>query len=268
RHLDMRRSPQTLLPDCQSILMVAANYNQQPERKPGEAKVARYALGKDYHRVIRKRLKAVMQGFQLEFGTFAHRICVDSAPLMEREFGHKAGLGWFGKNTMLIDSRRGSWFLLGAVLLSWKLPPDSPALGGCGTCSKCIEACPTGAIKLINGHWQVDSRQCISYLTIEKRGEFSPVELEDVGDWTFGCDICQEVCPFNQPRESQPLRAQPTSIAEFLQEGPTPTLTEVLNFSEAEWDRWSQGRAVRRARLDGIKRNAEANLRNLFSKPN
>jgi epoxyqueuosine reductase len=266
RHLDLRRSPRALMPECQSILMVAANYNQDPKRLAGRAKVARYALGSDYHRVIRKRLKAVMNKFQQEFGLFPYRICVDSAPLMEREFGHRAGLGWFGKNTMLIDSHRGSWFLLGAVLLGLKLPPDSPAPGGCGTCSKCVEACPTGAIKFIDGRWQIDSRQCISYLTIEKRGEFDDNQSESIGDWTFGCDICQEVCPFNQPRESQPLRAQPTAIAEFLPDRQSPTLSDVLNFSQADWDQWSQGRAVRRARLDGIKRNARANLQNLARK--
>ncbi len=188
------------------------------------------------------------------------RVCVDSAPLLEREYAHLAGIGWFGKNTCLIDSRRGSWFFLGALLCSHRIEPDEPAIGGCGSCTRCIDACPTGAIVFDDDQWQIDSRRCISYLTIEHRGSIESELADSIADWTFGCDVCQEVCPFNEPRESQPMRATPAEEPDLLQERSWPSLVELAQITEPEWDRLTRGSAVRRAGYEGLKRNARINL--------
>lgn len=259
RNVKERHGLDHVLPGCQSVIAVSLNYFQQP--LPG-GRVARYALGKDYHKVIKKRLGAVVKAIQEDFPSAKTRICVDSVPIFERELAHRAGLGWFGKNTMLIDSKRGSWFLLGFVLTDVLFTADEPSLGGCGTCTACIDACPTGAIVQLDGKWSVDARSCISALTIEHKGDFSDDQATKVGDWTFGCDICQEVCPFNTPRASQPLRSTLTTVEEFCEVSPLPPPEELIKLSESEWDVLSQGLALRRAGFAGIKRNAAANIKN------
>jgi epoxyqueuosine reductase len=248
----VREGPELLLPGARSVISVALNYYQEGSTDP---KIARYALGRDYHKVIRQRLRPLAKHL-IELG-FEARICVDSAPLMEREYAHRAGLGWFGKNTMLIDSKRGSWFLLGEVITTASLEPDQPSAGGCGTCRACIDACPSGAIVFEDGRWQVDARKCVSYLTIEHRG---PLDSDPHG-WVFGCDICQEVCPFNQPRESQPLRSEITTIPDFLERRAWPKTLSLATISEAQWEQLSQGSAVRRTGIEGIRRNAKLALR-------
>lgn len=256
-HLDLKRHPEHLLPGAKSMIVVAVNYNQDPNHRPGHPKIARYALGRDYHKVLRAKLTklaAKLEG--------AHRVCVDSAPLLERDFAQLAGIGWFGKNTMIINSRRGSWFVLGFLLTTLDLAPSPPAEGGCGTCSKCIDACPTGAIVHQENRWQVDARRCISYLTIEHKGPFSSEQTEMIGDWTFGCDICQEVCPFNQPRETQPDRATPTREPDFRQTRDWPSLVQLAQIQTEEWDRLTRGSPVRRAGHEGLMRNVRANLGN------
>lgn len=260
KHRDVRGDPNRLLPGVRSIIAVGLGYYQP---RPGDdPKIARYALGRDYHRVIRRRLRPVLTYLDAAATGTSHRVCVDSAPLMEREYAHRAGLGWFGKNTMLINSRRGSWFLLGFVLTTGEWERDVPANGGCGTCRTCIDACPTGAIVQGENGWQVDARSCISYLTIEKRGELSDEESTMIGDWTFGCDICQEVCPFNQPRPSQPLRAELTDIEEFSART-WPNRPTLAGLTEEAWEALSPGSPVRRTGLNGIRRNANANLKNV-----
>ncbi len=261
-HIHLKSDPKTLLPSAQSLIVVALNYNQPNPAQPGEPLVARYALGRDYHKVIRGKLKKVEKQLQEQYPLSEHRACVDSAPIMERDFAQLAGLGWFGKNTMLINSQRGSWFFLGVLLTSVPFELDSPAVGGCGSCRACIDACPTGAIVQINNRWQVDARTCISYLTIEHEGEI-PTELaEQVGDHTFGCDVCQEVCPFNQPRETQPLRAQITKEPDFLNRRSWPALKQLAVIQPNEWDLLTQGSPVRRTGLTGLQRNARINLSN------
>lgn len=227
----------------------------------GEPRIARYALGRDYHKVIRGKLRKLATFIEeLAPGT-STRACVDSAPIMERDFAHLAGLGWFGKNTMLIDSKRGSWFFIGLLLTSLELPPDPPALGGCGTCRACIESCPTGAIIHDHGRWQVDARRCISYQTIEHVG---PLEVDTAG-WTFGCDVCQEVCPFNQPRASQPMRAALSNEADFIARRQWPSLVQLTQIDHASWDEITRGSPVRRSGHSGLRRNAEQNLKNRSS---
>jgi len=262
RNLSIRENISLLLPSAKTVLVFRINYNQSRSCNSGEAKIARYAFGRDYHKVIRKKLKMLESWMKSVDPVIETRICVDSAPVLERHYGQKAGLGWFGKNTCLIDSKSGSWFFIATMLTNLDLPLDMPAIGSCGTCSKCVDSCPTGAIVQLADRWAVDSRKCISYLTIEKRGEFSEKESEMIGDWTFGCDICQEVCPFNQPRESQPGRAKFSKIEEFRRRLPVKTLNEIALMNRDQFDEFSQGSALRRTGFDGLKRNAAANLKN------
>lgn len=257
---DLRADLRKILPGARSVVAVALNYNRPNPRRPGYPRIARYALGRDYHKVLRGKLKRLAA--LLEAEGFACRPCVDSAPVFERDFAHLAGLGWFGKNTMLIDSRRGSWFFIGLLLTTAPLEPDLPSVGGCGTCTRCIDACPTGAIVFQDGRWQVDARRCISYLTIEHEGPIAPDLAQSMGDWTFGCDVCQEVCPFNAERDSQPLRAAPTAEPDFLRPRIWPSLEEIETVPDQIWDELSQGSPVRRTGLEGLRRNARINRAN------
>jgi epoxyqueuosine reductase len=259
-HLDLKRSPENLLVGAKSAIVVGLNYYQnQPDLK-----IARYALGRDYHRVLRGKLKKLVHHIETVTVGGSFRICVDSAPLMERDLAQAAGLGWFGKNTMIINSQRGSWFVLGVLLTTLDIEPTEPALGGCGTCRACIDACPTGAIIHDSERWQIDARSCISYLTIEHKGPFSETQSQQIGEWTFGCDVCQEVCPFNQPRESQPLRSTSTQEPGFVPRS-FPKLTQLAQLTRVEWDELTQGSPTRRAGYEGLKRNATANLKNVGS---
>jgi len=260
--LPLKADPRQLLPSARSIVAVGLNYNQPNPPTPGQPRIARYALGRDYHKVIRAKLRHLAAWVQAQHPEAETRPCVDSAPILERDYAHQAGLGWFGKNTMLIDSQRGSWFFLGLLLTSVEYQPDKPALGGCGTCQACIEACPTGAIVFEDNHWQVDARRCISYLTIEHKGEIDPALESQIGDWTFGCDICQEVCPFNTERESQPQRATQTREPDFKNRRPWPTLIELAQIEEERWDELTRGSPIRRTGLQGLRRNAQINLKN------
>ncbi len=256
RQIPLREHPVHLLPGARSVVAVALNYNQPNPPRPGYPRIARYALGRDYHKVLRGKLRALGRFLDREYPGSASRACVDSAPIFERDFAHLAGLGWFGKNTMLINSRRGSWFFLGLLLTTVPLALDVAAAGGCGSCRRCVDACPTGAIVFDEERWQIDSRRCISYLTIERDG---PHDVDTHG-WTFGCDICQEVCPFNEPRPSQPLRSLPTLEADFLKLRDWPSLERLAVVGDREWDVLTQGSAVRRPGVAGLRRNARANL--------
>jgi len=257
--LELRAHPERLLPGARSVVAIAADYNRPNPHRPGEARIARYALGRDYHKVLRGKLKAMARWLDARAPGHTHRPCVDSAPILERDFAQLAGLGWFGKNTMLIDSRRGSWFFIGLLLTTLELEPSVPALGGCGTCRACVDACPTGALSDEDGRWQVDARSCVSYLTIEHRGPIPHDLAQGVGEWTFGCDVCQEVCPFNAPRNSQPLRGTHATEPDFLLDAPRLPLEAVASWTEADWDGATRGRALRRAKADQWLRNAAIN---------
>lgn len=260
RHALLRADPGTLLAGARSIVAVAQHYSGPVVAVPGSPRIAAYAQGRDYHKVLRGRLRRLGRWIEEREPEERWRACVDSAPILEREFAQRAGLGWFGKNTCLIDSRRGSRFVLGLLLTSVPLAPDAPSIGGCGRCTACIDACPTGAIVPRDGRWAVDARRCISYLTIEHRGPLQ--DATALGDWTFGCDVCQDVCPFNEARDSQPDRA-PLATDPDLQAGRAwPTLEQLAQISEGEWDELTRGSAVRRAQWLGLRRNAQANLDN------
>lgn len=252
RHIEQKGDPDSLLPGCKSIFMVALNYYQPNSSDP---KIAKYALGRDYHKVIQKKLRNITKALPASWNT---RICVDSAPLMERDFAQLAGLGWYGKNTMIINSARGSWFLLGSLLIDQELEYDDPAVGGCGTCTACIDACPTVAIHFEKERWQVDATRCVSYLTIEEKEENFDLEGE-LGGWLFGCDVCQDVCPFNQVRSSQPLRSSMTLEPDFLEWSVLAGRTHevIASLTHGEWDQASAGSPIRRAGYQKLIRRAE-----------
>jgi epoxyqueuosine reductase len=251
RTAHLRINPEELLPDARSAIVVGLNY--APAELPNTGyRIARYALGDDYHAVIREKLETLLGAIQAIEPSAQGRVCVDSAPVLERDLALLAGLGWYGKNTCLINTHRGSYFFLGVLLLTLELEYDSPAQGGCGTCRLCLDACPTGALV---EPYQLDARKCISYLTIELRDSIPTEHREAMGEWLFGCDICQEVCPFNRPRLHQPLRAQPTTEPR-LQPRPLPQLTEILQMDEAEFAQRFRSSAIKRTKWRGLVRNA------------
>ncbi len=245
RQLSLRSDPRSLLPAAQSVVAVGLNYYQPREGREEYPRIARYALGRDYHKVLRSKLHTLGRWVSACSGA-EYRVCVDSAPIFDRYYAQQAGLGWFGKNTCLISGEVGSWFVIGLLLTSLDLTPDEPNVGHCGTCRKCIDACPTGAIVFEDGRWQVDSRRCISYLTIE--APFSSPEIDRAG-WTFGCDVCQEVCPFNRFQKV-------TTEKDFLVHRDWPSLTQLRKIKYEEWDSLTQGSPVRRAGFEGLKTNA------------
>lgn len=255
RSKDMRSDPQSLLAGAKSVLAVSLNYNRQTNSEP--PRVARYAIGRDYHKVLRGKLKRIAAWAEAEYGIRA-RPCVDSAPILERDYAHQAGIGWFGKNTMLIDTRRGSWFFIGLLLLDAHFEPDAPAHGGCGTCRACIDACPTGALVMEPGKpvATMHSERCISYRTIEHRGDLPG----DTHGWLFGCDICQEVCPFNAPRETSPLRGLEASEPDFRPRSRNahPNLAEIELMDRDSFVKTYGGTAFMRAGVERLKRNARA----------
>ena len=255
RQAELKSSLENVLPRAKSAVVVGLNYAQPNPSRPGYPRIARYALGRDYHRVMRRRLATLAKRLSPLIPEAKFRACVDSAPIFERELANRAGLGWFGKNSMLINSKKGSYFLIGVLLTDAALSPTTPAQGGCGTCEKCIEACPTGAIVKTDDRWNIDSRKCLSYWTIEA-SEDPPSDLNKAG-WNFGCDICQEVCPFNEQRESQPERAKTTTDPDFLPTTLPPTLEEIRNMTQEDWDKWTLGRAIRRPGYEGWKRNVK-----------
>jgi epoxyqueuosine reductase len=250
--------PRSVLDGVRSIVMLGINYNtgeRGPSEKGGETasvvgRVARYAQGReDYHDVIRRKLRELGDFVQRESPDARCRGSVDTAPLLERDFARLAGLGWFGKNTMLIDKRLGSWFFLAALLVDIELDYDEAhSASHCGTCTRCLDACPTRAFV---APYVLDARRCISYLTIEHRGPIAEEVRTRMGEWLFGCDICQEVCPWNR---KAPVTREPA----FL---PQPELSEIdaaelLSLSEEDFERRFGHTALSRPGRAGLVRNA------------
>jgi epoxyqueuosine reductase len=250
---DERTDPAAYLPGAASVVCVAMNYYVPLEDVPADersrhGRVARYALGDDYHEIIKTRLYALADWLRETFPDAKTRAAVDTAPVMEKELAARAGVGWVGKNTCLINPSVGSWLLLGEVLTTLPLAPDEPAADHCGTCTRCLDACPTGAI---TAPYQLDARRCISYLTIEHRDEI-PAELQgQIGDWLYGCDVCQDVCPHNR---HAPAAHDPALRPRFA----TGTLDvdEVLNWTEDQYRETLRGSAMKRVKLPVLKRNA------------
>jgi epoxyqueuosine reductase len=255
RHAEARRDPRSILPAVRSVVMVGLNYFPGKEKaQAGLGRIARYARGEDYHDVLRRKLRLLADWIEREAPGVRGRAVVDTAPLLERDFARRAGLGWFGKNTMLINKRLGSYFFLGALLLDIQLEADAPhETSHCGTCTACVEACPTGALPRPG---ELDARRCISYLTIELKGSITEELRTPMGDWLFGCDICQEVCPWNR---KAPLATEPAFGDQDLS-SLDPIM--VLGLKEEAFRERFRKTALWRAGRRGLVRNAAIVLGN------
>ncbi len=253
-----RLDPKTYFPPANSIISLAMNYYVKTEESdcanPG--KIARYALGEDYHRHIKDRLHKLADWMKQNWPGTESRACVDTAPVLEREIAMRAGIGWQGKNTCVINPKIGSWIFLAEIFTSLQLPIDVPETDHCGTCTRCIDACPTGAI---TSAYHLDATKCISYLTIEHRSELSKDQEKMVGEWLFGCDICQDVCPFNTKA--------PSAIDALLQPRFAPVLdtSKPSEWSLEEYHTFTRRNAMRRVSLPMLQRNARIVRENLKS---
>jgi epoxyqueuosine reductase len=286
-----RLDPRTRWPELVSAVVVAHHYSySNPEAypcsdspssgppsgsptfgDPSTGVIARYARGRDYHRVVRKKLLALLRWVEEETVRElpVARAYVDTGPVLERELAQRAGLGWQGRNTMLIDPRRGSYFFLGSLLLPLELDYDDPFTADrCGTCHACLDACPTGALlgRDESGAPVMDANRCISYLTIENRGPIPEALRGAIGNRVYGCDICQEVCPWNAPklvqitgeRDYRPGWREAEDrpeVPEGLPGTESPSLVELMRMTREEWDVWTRGSAIRRAGYAGLRRN-------------
>lgn len=251
-----RQDIQQCLPGVQSVIAVALNYYTSVQHRddPAIAKISRYGWGRDYHKVLSRRLKALCQWLAAAYPDHQHRFYVDTGPIQDKVWAERAGLGWIAKNSNLITREYGSWVFLGEILTTLPLQSDRPHTKHCGTCTRCIEACPTQAIA---APFTVDANRCIAYHTIENRAETLPEPIQkNLNNWVAGCDICQDVCPWNQ------RFAQPTDIADFqpYPDNIAPPLTELAALTEAQWEQRFTGSALRRIKPWMWRRNAQANL--------
>jgi epoxyqueuosine reductase len=246
-HFDKRLDPRLLVPGAKSVISLLYNYHNPNKQVIGAPKLSSYAYGKDYHLVIKNKLKRIIEDWSARYGTIAGRVFVDSAPVMDKVWAAKSGLGWIGKHTNLINKEKGSYFFIAEIIVDLDLDYDRPIKDYCGTCTKCIDACPTGAIIR---PYVVDGSKCISYFTIELKDGI-PQEMKGTfANWMFGCDICQEVCPWNRfsVMHSEPLFE------------PHPAL---LNMNKEDWEQLKQEQfnelfrdsAVKRTKYDGLMRN-------------
>ena len=248
-YFDKRVDPTKLVPGAKFVVSLLFNYYPEEEiETENNYKIAKYAYGKDYHNFIKKKLKKLILALKEQIGDFTGRAFVDSAPVLERDWAKRSGLGWIGKNTLLLTKQKGSYFFLAELILDVEFEYDHPVKDHCGTCTRCIDACPTDAIAE-NGYI-LDASKCISYLTIELK-ENIPQEFKDkMEDWVFGCDICQEVCPWN--RFSMPHTENRLTPKE-----------ELKNMRKQDWEELSEevfeslfiGTAVKRTKFKGLKRN-------------
>ncbi len=289
RWRELRTDPRILLPGARSVIVVADNYRQEGanarggewergtegeterlrdgEKERGRegavGRVAQYAWGRDYHRVLRKKLHRLVKALRAELDEpFDARVCVDTAPVIERELAAAAGIGWIGKNTLVLHQDLGSFFFLGEIITTLELTPSAPATDHCGSCTRCLDACPTAAL---TAPYQMDATRCISYLTIEHRGAIPEPLRPLMDDWVYGCDICQEVCPFNQ---DAPAATEPAyQLNECNTLTPRPLLSSLLAFSPDDYQQQLAGSAMKRATLPMLKRNAAIAARNAETRP-
>jgi len=247
-HFDKRLDPSLLVPGSKSVISLLYNYYPEEEQTKDSYHIAKYAYGQDYHHVIKDKLKEMVASMQVHMGDFHARVFTDSAPIMERAWAQKSGLGWVGKHSLLISKSKGSYFFLAEIILDLELEYDAPfKTDHCGSCTKCIDACPTEAILPNN---TIDGSKCISYFTIELKEEI-PVQFKDhFNDWMFGCDICQDVCPWNR-------FSKPNGETKFKPD------ERLLNYTKSDWQEITKEifnevfkrSAVKRTKFEGLKRN-------------
>jgi epoxyqueuosine reductase len=248
-----RTDPAKYFPDARSVISVASNYRVELEPLPPKSgRVARYALGDDYHEVMKDRLHDLADWLRATVPGAKTRSSVDTAPVMEKELAARAGIGWMGKNTCIINEKIGSFILLGQILTNLDLPGDAPVDDRCGSCMRCIEACPTGAI---TAEYQLDATRCISYLTIEHREEIAEDLKPKIGNWLYGCDICQDVCPWNRKSPS-------TADAAFVPRFESLSPSAVMQWTEVQYKTELKGSAMKRVKLPMLQRNAKIVLDN------
>lgn len=268
RHADLRSNPQLLVPGTVRVICVSMNYlppesdfdaELQRLEDPSQAVVSMYARGRDYHKVLRNRLQDFAQAIEKKIGAFGYRVFTDSAPLMEVELARKAGLGWRGKHTLLLNRESGSTFFLGEILVDVPLPIDQEQEEHCGTCRSCIDICPTQAI---TAPYQLDARRCISYLTIENP-EAIPVEFRSaMGNRVYGCDDCQLICPWNK-------FAKRSELSDFAQRHGLgqASLLHLWSWTESEFEQRHEGSAIRRIGYSRWRRNLAVAMGNALASP-
>src|ERR671910_839565 len=253
RPVELLSNPRKLQNSAKSVVSLGVSYypGDHPENAEGGGRVARYAWGRDYHEVIKERLFRLREELEEELGVkFKARGFTDAVPLLERSAAQHAGLGFFGRNSCLINDRVGSYFFIADLVVDLELEPDPPGAGTCGRCTRCMDRCPTGAIKAPG---VVDARLCISYLTIENRGEIPRHLRQLVGDWAFGCDVCQEVCPYNKAKAT---RSRWPEFSEEAGAGPYLSIEEVLEIrTDEEFERRLAGTPLTRPGRAGLLRN-------------
>lgn len=248
-HFEKRIDPTKLVPGAKSVISLVFNYHTDKEqRDPDAPKISKYAYGEDYHFVLKRKLKSLLSWITDQVGEVNGRCFVDSAPVMEREWAKRSGLGWLGKNTLLIHPKKGSYYFLAEIIMDLELPIDHPIKDYCGTCRKCIDACPTNAFS--NEGYLLDASKCISYLTIELKEEIPESFSGQMEGWAFGCDICQEVCPWNR-------------FAERHKEPSFEPREPMLDMSPKDWEEITEevfntifkNSPVKRTKLKGLQRN-------------
>jgi epoxyqueuosine reductase len=259
RNFEKRVDPTLLVPGSKTVVSLIANYHHPKHLKQignkDEPLIAKYAQGRDYHKVLKKKLKKLFQYTVEIAGGVEGRFFVDSAPVLDKTWAVKAGLGWMGKNSNILNKNFGSWFFIAEMIIDLELVYDGPVTDHCGTCTRCIDACPTDAIY---EPYRVDATRCISYLTIEHKGEIDKKYHTDIENWVFGCDICQDVCPWNSKAK----------LAQMVDLHPRPKVTEKnlddwLQVDEEQFNKIFEGSAVRRTKYSGFIRNLEIIQNNL-----
>lgn len=253
-HFDMRLNPALLVPGAKSVISLLLNYYPVQRQNPNAPQVSKYAYGEDYHKVIKHKLKELLHFIKENIGDVNGRAFVDSAPVLDKAWAKSSGLGWIGKNSNLINKGAGSFFFIAELIIDLPLAYDGPVKDYCGTCTRCIDACPTSAIV---APYIVDGSRCISYFTIELRDAIPDSFKGSFDNWAFGCDVCQDVCPWNR-------FSKPTQVDEFT---PTPELIEMDSkqwdeITEEVFERVFTKTALKRAGYNGVKRNIR------FLKPN
>ncbi len=251
-HFEKRTDPTQLVEDARTVISLAYNYyTDKKQEDPHAPKISQYAYGRDYHKVVKKKLKQLEAAIIDRYGPYNGRCFVDSAPVLERDWAKRSGIGWIGKNTLLINPKLGSFFFLAEMIVDFELNYGSPISDYCGTCTKCIDACPTDAIA--EDGYVMNGSKCISYLTIELKDEHLPEEYKGkMENWMYGCDICQDVCPWNRfSKEHEESEFSPSE--ELLNK----SKDEWENITQDEFDRLFFGSPVKRTKFTGLKRNID-----------